>query len=164
VEREAVTKSEKAKDARLRKFFRIGLATAQQVRNYQEWNPDFQVLLAKDGKRESFDHRHSDGLLRGWLAVMLNKAYGMIERLYPDNTAEVLRALAFYHENPPAVHMLGPRYGILGLARKKQKMVYGSAQGPLPAEKKPRKKRRKVIRRPYVVNMSKGDGPIGNTD
>jgi hypothetical protein len=139
-------KRDAAKDARLKKFFRINLTTARQVREYQKWNPDFRVLLAEDGKRESFDHRHSDGLLRGWLAAMLNKAYGMIEKLYPDNTSEVLRALAFYHDNPPAVHMLGPRYGIIGLAREKKVMVYGSENGPLPAIKGKAQKRKKRAR------------------
>jgi len=139
-------KRDAAKDARLKKFFRISLATAKQVRDYQQWNPDFSILLAEDGKRESFDHRHSDGLLRGWLAAMLNKAYGMIEKLYPDNTSAVLRALAFYHENPPAVHMLGPRYGIIGLAREKKIKIYGSENGPLPAIKGKAQKRKKRAR------------------
>jgi hypothetical protein len=139
-------KRDSAKDARLKKFFRITLKEAKQVRDYQEWNPDFQVLLAKDGKRESWDHRHSDGLLRGWLAAMLNKAYGMIENLYPDNTSEILRALAFYHDNPPAVQMLGKRFGIIGLARDKAEMVYGSENGPLPAIKGKAKKRKKRVR------------------
>lgn len=142
----AQEKRDAARDARLKKFFRISLLEARQVRDYQEWNVDFRNLLAKDGKRESWDHRHSDGLSRGWMATMLNKAYGMIERLYPDNTSEVLRALAFYHDNPPAVQMLGRRFGIIGLAQDKAKMIYGSEKGPLPAIKGKAKKRKKRAR------------------
>lgn len=115
----------KSQTYRLKRFFRLTAAEGQKVRDYQEWHPKYSVLLAPAGKRESFDHRHKDGLCRGWLATMLNKAYGIIERLYPDNTSEVLRALADYHDSPPAKEMLGARYGIIGLACKKRKMVYG---------------------------------------
>jgi hypothetical protein len=135
-----MTASEKAKDRRLKKFFRISLEEAMRVKRHQEQREDFRVLLAKPGKRESFDHRHSDGLLRGWLPTMLNKAYGHIERLYPDNTAAVLRALARYHDSPPATEVLGDRFGIIGLAKKKKKPIYGSENGPLPAEKKRKRK------------------------
>ena len=72
--------------------------------------------------------------------------------------------MANYFECPPAVEVIGERYGILHKAKNKKKMVYGSANGPLPVERKPRKHKKKIRRKPYVVNMSKGDGPIGNTD
>lgn len=115
----------KSKAARLKRFFRITPAEAERVRVYQEWHPQYSLLLAKEGKLESFDHRHKDGLLRGWLAIMLNKAYGHIENLYGEDTSKVLRALADYHDSPPAKELLGARYGIIGLAKKKAKYVYG---------------------------------------
>ena len=117
--------NDKARARRLMKFFRISLDEALAVRDYQERHGGLCLLLADEGKRESFDHRHADGLLRGWLACMLNRAYGIIERLYPDNTGDVLRALADYHDNPPAQRLLGPRFGIMGRAIYKKKMLYG---------------------------------------
>lgn len=60
------------------------------------------------------------------MAPLLNRAYGLIERLYPTETAEVLRALADFHEKHPATEVLGStRFGIIGKAKEKKVMVWG---------------------------------------
>jgi hypothetical protein len=116
----------KSKERRLKQFFRLTPEEHDRIRAYQAGHSIYRVLLGKEGKRESLEHRHRDGLIRGVVAAMLNRAYGIIERLYPDNTSEILRALAEFHDNPPATTALGrPRYGIIGLAKKKRKMVFG---------------------------------------
>lgn len=132
-----MTKSEKAKDARLRKFFRVSLDEYKAVEKFQADDAIFSVLLGTT--RRAWDHVHTTGLGRGILDWRINRALGIIENGFKDQTPLILRALACYFECSPAVAVIGERYGILHRAKNKKKMVYGSAQGPLPAEK--RKKR-----------------------
>jgi hypothetical protein len=88
------------------------------------------VLL---GKKLGTDHCHKDGLVRGLLEWRINRAYGLLERVCPENLPAVLRALAVYHEQPPAELALGEkRYGLIGKARVKKIMKYG----PLRPNKK----------------------------
>ena len=47
------------------------------------------------------DHRHSDGLIRGRLAYLINKGLGTIENTYKERTPHILRMLANYLEHPP---------------------------------------------------------------
>lgn len=132
----AAEKRERAQNSRLMMFFRITLEEHCRIREYQASQNDLKLLLAEPGKREATEHRHSDGLVRGVMEWRLNKGYGLIEQVAGENTAAVLRALAEFHENPPATIVLGgPRYGILNKAKKKKKMVYGSINGPLPTKK-----------------------------
>jgi len=130
-----------ARRNRLWRFFRLTPEDYESIKKYQEEHFLFRCLIGKDKKRNAVEHRHKDGLVRGLMAVILNRAYGIIERLYPNNTSEVLRALAEFHDNPPATSALGsPRYGILGISRSKKKMIYGSPDGPITAPKKVRTK------------------------
>jgi hypothetical protein len=131
------TYPERARAWQLWKFYRITPEEYATLNEYQSKDPVFQVLLGKGKKRDAVEHRHSDGLIRGLMAPMLNRAYGLIERLYPKNTSTILRALAAFHDSPPATEVLGtPRYGIIGTAKSKKKPMYGSPNGPIKPEKK----------------------------
>lgn len=104
-------------------FYRITPEEQQAIDKFQAGHPVFNVLL---GRRLGTDHNHKTGLIRGRLDFRINQAYGRIENAFPHNTAAVLRALADFHESPPATTVLGaPRYGLLGKAKYKRKMVYG---------------------------------------
>ena len=126
-------KRDAAKDARLKKFFRTSLEEYRAIEEYQFTHPRLYRLLGYDivetglevGRR-GLDHDHTTGLIRGVLDWRLNKALGIIENSFKENTVSVLRALADYLCDPPAIKILGkPRYGLIGLARNKRKMVYG---------------------------------------
>jgi hypothetical protein len=112
---------------RLGRLFRITPEEFQQIEEFQSAHPTYRRLVSRTGSRNAVEHRHKDGLIRGVMAPMLNRAYGLIERLYPDDTAEVLRALADFHEHHPASIALGaPRHGLLGSVKKKHKNIkYG---------------------------------------
>lgn len=118
----------KAKDRRLRTLYRISLDEQNKIEEFQRSHPIYRVLL---GKNLGTDHNHKTGQIRGRLDWLINRAYGLMEKSCPDNLAEVLRALAVYHENPPAELALGEkRYGLIGLAKYKKKMVYGPPEAP----------------------------------
>lgn len=132
--------AEKYRALHLWKFYRITPEDYATIKGYQGKDPVFQLLLGKGKMKDAVEHRHADGLIRGLMAPMLNRAYGIIERLYPQNTSNILRALAAFHDSPPATEALGsPRYGIIGVAKSKKKPVYGSPNGPIKAPKKERK-------------------------
>ncbi len=137
------TKEEKslaAKRARLKKFYRITPEEQAVVENLQRDDPTLTVLLQRgDGSSDALlftDHRHHDGLIRGRLSYLINKALGVLEGSYKDRTPVVLRALARYLDNPPFSRVFGPRYGLIGRAKNKKKMVYGSPDGPIKPSKK----------------------------
>ena len=118
--------------------YRITPEEQHAIEEFQAQHPKFKLLL---GNKMGTDHNHKTGLIRGRLEWRLNRAYGLIEKVSPNNTAEVLRALATFHENPPATIALGEkRFGLIGVAKYKKRMVYGSENGPLPAEKKRKRK------------------------
>lgn len=122
-----------------KKLFNLFPGERDRLKQYQADHPTFKLLLNKPHhkQREAVEHRHRDGLIRGVMMGMLNRCYGHIERLYPDNTAEVLRALADFHENPPAAVALGETvYGMIGPARKKKSPKYGPSGTPEPAARK----------------------------
>lgn len=139
----AMTKdSQYYKDKRLWDFYRLTPGEPEKIRQFQLAHPIYMLLL---GTTEGTDHDHKTGLIRGKLDWRLNRAYGMIESICRNQTADILRALAEYHEHPPAELALGKKvYGLLGQAKYKKKMVYGSPTGAIyaPKEKatKPRKK------------------------
>jgi len=112
-----------ARARRLKVLFRLTPEEVDKINSYQCRHKIYKLLL---GKRNSIDHRHSDGLIRGQLDWLLNRAYGLIEKVGGDRTSSILRALAVYHDSPPAVKALGEkRYGLIGKAKYKKKMVYG---------------------------------------
>lgn len=68
------------------------------------------------------DHDHRTGLIRGLLSPFSNKGLA-----YFNDDPYELRAAATYLESPPALVALGHKvYGLIGQARNKKVMVYGS--------------------------------------
>jgi hypothetical protein len=140
----AKTKEEKsldAKRARAWTLYRITLEEQDAVENFQRSSQEYSVLLTKGDLKETAllfnDHDHVTGLYRGRLAYLINKGLGTIEGVYKARTPEILRALAFYLENPPAVCQIGPHYGMTGKAKINKKVkIYGSPTGPIKAPKK----------------------------
>ena len=135
----AKTKQEKAdtaKNARLKRFFRITLPEYRAVEAYQQATAP--ILLGTT--RRALDHEHTTGLLRGVLDWRINRALGLIENTFKEKTPDVLYALASYLIAPPVTSVFGcKKYGIIGKAKKKKKMVFGSANGPIKTAKKVRK-------------------------
>jgi hypothetical protein len=116
-----------AKARRLWTLYRITPDEQLAIEAYQRKHPAFRLLL---GKHMGTDHCHSTGLIRGRLEWRINRAYGLIEKVNPEKTGDILRALADFHDNPPATTVLGsPRHGLLGLAKYKKKMIYGPPKG-----------------------------------
>jgi hypothetical protein len=132
----AEEKAASAKNARLKRFFRITLDQYKEVEEYEQ--ATMPVLLGTT--RRALDHNHTTGQLRGVLDFRINRALGMIETSFKEKTPEILRALAFYLDLLPVSVVLGPRYGIIGKAKKKKKMFFGSPSGPYEVKetKKPR--------------------------
>lgn len=121
-----MSKSEKAKRKRLWDLFRITLEEHNAVEAYQKKHPLFNVLV---GTWNGTDHDHETGLIRGRLDFRLNKLLGFVESVDKENAANILRALAEYIDHPPAVTVIGLRYGLIGKAQYKKKMVYGPPKG-----------------------------------
>jgi hypothetical protein len=121
-----MTSRERAQRTRLWKLYRITLEERDAIEAYQRSHPLFKLLL---GPCLAVEHDHASGRIRGRMTWLVNRAYGMIEKFAKERTSDVLRALAEYHDNPPAVTALGgPRFGLLGQAKVKRKMVYGGPQ------------------------------------
>jgi hypothetical protein len=115
-------------------LYRITPEEEQCVEQYQRAVEPYSLLLQRgDGSNDALtfvDHRHSDGLIRGKLAYLINKALGTIENSYKERTPEILRALATYLDSPPAVEVIGAHYGMIGRAKLNKKVkMYGSASG-----------------------------------
>lgn len=123
-----MTPTENAADKRLQKLYRITLAEQRAIDDYQRRHPLLCCLL---GRTMGTDHDHITGLIRGRLEWRINKAYGLLEKAVGSKMlSRVLTALAVYHDNPPATLVLGaPRYGLIGRAQYKKKMVYGPPSG-----------------------------------
>jgi Recombination endonuclease VII len=156
-------KRDAAKDARLKKFFRTSL---EEYRAIEGWQANSRGSILLGTTRRGLDHNHTTGLIRGVLDWRINRALGIIENSFREASPKVLRELANYLEMPPATFVVGERYGLVGQAKNKKVMVYGSRNGPLPAIKN-KKRKKKVARKPKkrVVDMSgAANGPIGNTD
>lgn len=123
------------RDYRYRTFYNITVEEYERIREYMRAHPKHQHLLngANATMREAVEHRHKDGLIRGVMATMLNRAYGVIENLYGDRTPEVLEALAEFHRRPPAEQALGEKvYGLIGRAKAKKVMKYGPTGSAVP--------------------------------
>ena len=138
----AEQRRDNAKRSRLMTLYRTTPEEQDRVETYMR-NSKFSVLLEKgngDTDAQIFtDHRHWDGLVRGLLAYLINKGLGTIENTYKERTPHILRMLADYLENPPFTYVCGTRYGLIGKAKKKKKMIYGSIFGPIQLPKKARK-------------------------
>lgn len=120
------------------RFFRMSLAEYRQVENFQATG-EFQIFgILLGTTRRALDHNHTTGQLRGILDWRINRALGLIENAFHEKTPDVLYALAAYFKNPPVTTVLGPRYGIIGRAKKKKKMIFGSENGPILPPKKVR--------------------------
>lgn len=118
-----------AKRSRLMMLYRITPEEQDAVEQFQKQDPTLRILLTKGDPKEEAklftDHDHTSGLFRGRLAYLINKGLGTIEGTYKERTSAILRALADYLDNPPAVKVIGARYGLIGRAKRKKKMVYG---------------------------------------
>ena len=125
---------------RLWVLYRLKPEERAAVRAFQATHPAFRLLL---GSNEGTDHNHATGLQRGLLDWRINKAYGALEKARPANLSAVLRALAEYHDAPPAVTVLGERYGLMGQAKYKAKMLYGPPPGHDEPDAPVRKRRKR---------------------
>lgn len=124
---------------RLWVLYRLTPADQKAIEEFQARHPAFCLLL---GRNMGTDHDHATGQIRGRLDWRINKAYGLLEKACPDNLGAVLRALADYHEKPPAVTALGaPRFGLMGQAKYKHTMLYGPPPGHEEEDRKRRKKK-----------------------
>jgi hypothetical protein len=116
---------------RLWELYRL---TPEEQEKIEAWQREhgLGVLMGTSTRNTGTDHCHTTGLIRGRLAFLLNKAMGCIDAFAKKDSPRILRALADYAENPPAIAALGaPRYGLIGKAQRKKKMIYGP-----PKEKK----------------------------
>ena len=110
---------------RLWDFYRITPEEHAAILAFEKGHSEFQHLVT--GAQTNVDHRHDDGLIRGLLDWRINKGAGVLEKCAPLHMLPtVLRALAAFIENPPAVTVIGERFGVIGKAQYKKKMVYGS--------------------------------------
>ena len=109
-------------------LFRLTPEEHERIRLFQLNNSTYRELL---GKRLGTDHDHKTGLIRGLLEWRINRAYGLLEKVCEGRSLpKILRALAWYHEYPPAVAALREkRYGLIGQAKKKRRMIYGPPKG-----------------------------------
>jgi len=134
-----------AKRSRLMRLYKITPEEQEKVEEYQRNDPTLSKLLERGNLDDPApallftDHDHTTGLFRGRLAYLINKALGTFESSYKARTPAVLRALAEYLEYPPALRAGIERYGLIGKARIKKHMVYGSPNGPIQPPKKERK-------------------------
>lgn len=139
----AKTKEQISADAKRKRnwiLYRCTPEELEQVERFMRGIGTFSHLLEKGGAKEGriyTDHDHVSGKIRGRLAYLINKGLGVIEGTYKEKTPTILRCLAYYLENPPAQTVLGPRYGMIGLAKiNKKKKIYGSENGPIKPERK----------------------------
>jgi hypothetical protein len=109
------------RDLRLKRLFRISEEEYQKIINHQG-NVCAICKQPKRGKNNfSVDHSHKTGLIRGGLCWLCNRALG----LFKDNI-ELFKNAVEYLANPPAIAALGERrYGLIGKAKSKKKMIYG---------------------------------------
>lgn len=125
---------------RLWRWYRLTPEEYDKVENLQKTTSP--LLL---GGRNNVDHNHSSGQIRGLLDHRINRALGFIEAVSKEKAPEILRALANYLEDFPVTKALGRQvFGIIGLARPKTKLRYGSENGPLPVVKSKKNKEKKA--------------------
>lgn len=95
------------RDLRLRRLYNTTEAEWEQVLEHQGGGCG---ICGRPAVTRSLatDHDHKTGLFRGILCTRHNVM------LREETTPEVLRAAAHYLENPPAVRVLGSRFGVVG--------------------------------------------------
>lgn len=136
-------KSADAKRARLWLLYRVTPEENIEIEAYQR-SIGLGILMGTSEESTGTDHSHDSGLIRGRLDFRINRALGLLEAYatsLPDGVtlADVIHALDSYMQQPPATYVLGMRYGLIGKAKKKKHMIYGSPFGPLPEVKKAKK-------------------------
>lgn len=95
------------RDLRLRRLYNVTEAEWQQVLEAQGQGCG---ICGKPGVSRSLatDHDHATGLFRGILCSRHNVM------LREGTTAAILRAAADYLDHPPAIAVLGERFGVVG--------------------------------------------------
>lgn len=135
-------KSADAKRKRLDLFYRITPEEEVAIEQYQR-AVGLYIVMGPTTEATGTDHDHTTGLIRGRLDFRLNRALGLVEAMSKstgDSVSQLLHALAKYYDMEPATQALGSqRFGLIGKAKRKKRMVYGSPNGPLPVEKKVKK-------------------------
>jgi len=137
-----------AEAARLMLYYRLTPDMVLAIEDYQRKH-GMGILMGTSTLSTGTEHDHTTGLIRGRMDFRLNRALGMIEaftnKLRDEDmralgvgskdasTAEILRLMSTYMTCRPAVQAIGAVYGLIGKAKRKRKMVYGSAGGPLKA-------------------------------
>jgi len=141
-------KSADAKRARLWLLYRVTPEENIEIEEHQR-DIGMGILMGSSEESTGTDHDHTTGLIRGRLDFRINRALGLLEAYAKSrfevsvSLADVIHALDAYMQCPPATYVLGMRYGLIGKAKKKKRMVYGSAFGPLPVAKKVKAKKAK---------------------
>jgi Recombination endonuclease VII len=129
------TQKEKQKATRLWVVYRLTLEDQKKILEFQG---GVCAISGKPPKKQplSCDHDHKNGKIRGMISTRINRGLA-----YFNDDPALLRRAADYLENPTAPRALGREvYGLIGQARHKSKMVYGSPSGPIKAMKKVRRK------------------------
>jgi hypothetical protein len=137
-----------AEAARLMLYYRLTPEQVLAIEDYQRKH-GMSILMGTSTMSTGTEHDHTTGLVRGRMDFRLNRALGMIEAFtaklsYDDMrsigvghkdaaTAEVLRLMSEYMTCRPAVQAIGAVFGLVGKAKRKRKMIYGSASGPMKA-------------------------------
>jgi hypothetical protein len=153
-------KAAAAEAARLMLYYRLTPEMVLAIEDYQRVH-GMGILMGTSTMSTGTEHDHTTGLVRGRMDFRLNRALGMIEAFtaklsYEDMrsigvgtkdaaTAKVLRLMADYMTSRPAVQAVGAVFGLIGKAKRKRKMIYGSPSGPMkPIITKKRIKREKT--------------------
>jgi hypothetical protein len=149
-----------AEAARLMLYYRLTPEMVLAIEDYQRLH-GMGILMGTSTMSTGTEHDHTTGLIRGRMDFRLNRALGMIEAFtaklsYDDMrsigvgnkdaaTAEILRLMSEYMTCKPAMQAVGAVFGLIGKTKRKRKMVYGSASGPMkPIITKKRVKREKT--------------------
>jgi len=105
------TTPERKKELRIKQQFNLSMEEYNLLGNKC-------AICGRTGKTREIavDHRHRDGLIRGRLCMRCNKGIA----LFGDNSLFLYRA-SNYIEIPPAVELLGERFGRTGRVNKKVK-------------------------------------------
>ena len=109
------------KDSQARRLMQLYRLTPEEHFKILRYQGNVCAISKKPSTNYGTDHDHKTGLIRGRIDWRLNRGLA-----YFNDDPALLRAAADYLENPPATAALGaPRYGVIGKAKHKKKMVYG---------------------------------------
>lgn len=116
-------------DARAKRLWKLYRLTPEEYDQIFEHQGGVCAITGEPpkGQRLSIDHDHTSGELRGLLSPWVNKGLAFFQ-----DSPVLLRAAADYLENYPVRQALGKRkFGLIGKAQPKKKMIYGSLYGPI---------------------------------